>query len=358
MITIEQISDPVSSTKDHYSKIDRFFLGFIRDKRDLPFVYLTLTLTFTLIPMAVLLFLPIIQGWIWWGIAAIYFIVNNFVFKGPFGLMLHCTSHRKLFKRKYEWMNYYLPWVIGPFFGQTPETYFSHHVGMHHPENNLPDDKSTTMFYQRNSFRSWLVYFGDFMILGLIKLSGYFARKNRERLLRKTIIGESSFLLLCLALLFVRWEAALVVFLLPFLISRIIMMLGNWAQHAFVDENDPGNPYKNSITCINVKYNHKCWNDGYHISHHIRPAMHWTEHPKHLVENADEYARNKAVIFDGLDFVQVFYYLMTGNYNKLAAHYLDIGNHFSSREEIIAHMKRLNEKITEYPPKNAPIANA
>ena len=56
-------------------------------------------------------------------------------------------------------------------------------------------------------------------------------------------------------------------------------MMGNWTQHAFVDGEDPGNAYKNSITCINVKYNKKCWNDGYHISHHIRPAMHWTEHP-------------------------------------------------------------------------------
>ena len=32
---------------------------------------------------------------------------------------------------------------------------------MHHPENNLQEDKSTTMPYQRDSMRSFLAYFSD-----------------------------------------------------------------------------------------------------------------------------------------------------------------------------------------------------
>lgn len=349
MITLNDLTDPVFDENKSYSKIDRFFLKFIRDKRDLPFVYLTLTISFTLLPLGILLFLPFIQGWIWGILAVIYFYINNLVYKGPFGLMLHCTSHRKFFKKEYSYLNYYLPWIVGPFFGQTPETYFSHHIGMHHPENNLPDDRSCTMFYQRNSFRGWLIYYLDFMIIGLIKLSQYFIQKNRKKLLRKTLIGEGSFILMCVALWFVRWEATLVVFVIPFIISRIVMMMGNFAQHAFVDGRDPGNAYKNSITCINVKYNHKCWNDGYHISHHIRPAMHWTEHPKHLVKYQDRYAANKAVIFDGIDFLGVFYYVMTKNYKKLADHFVDLGNNFSSKGEIIEHLKYLNQKIEKTP---------
>lgn len=77
-------------------------------------------------------------------------------------LMLHCTSHRVLFKKQYGWLNYYLPWVIGPLFGQTPETYFVHHLGLHHAKNNTADDESSTMFYQRDSAWSFLHYFGDF----------------------------------------------------------------------------------------------------------------------------------------------------------------------------------------------------
>ena len=35
--------------------------------------------------------------------------------------------------------------------GQSPETYFAHHIAMHHLEGNLPDDDSTTMPFKRDS---------------------------------------------------------------------------------------------------------------------------------------------------------------------------------------------------------------
>ncbi len=123
--------------------------------------------------------------------------------------------------------------------------------------------------------------------------------------------------------------------------------MGNFAQHAFVDPGDPANPYKNSITCINVKYNHKCWNDGYHISHHIKPHMHWTEHPKYFKKTIDQYVDNKAIVFDGIDFLPTFYYLMTKNYDKLADHLVNIDGMYASREEAIAHLKYRTRKFDE-----------
>ena len=68
-----------------------------------------------------------------------------------------------------------------------------------------------------------------------------------------------------------RWLA---IFIIPFLFARIVMMLGNWTQHAFVNLADLED---NTINCINTKYNQTCWNDGYHAIHHVRPAMHYTE---------------------------------------------------------------------------------
>ena len=132
-------TDPVSAAAPA-GRIDDLFVSLIRDKRDLPFVHLTLKITFTLIPLAVLLFVPGIPAWLWWTAAILYQYLNNVVFKGPYGLMMHCTSHRPWFKQEYNFMNFYLPWVIGPLFGQTPETYYTHHVGMHHPENNMPEE--------------------------------------------------------------------------------------------------------------------------------------------------------------------------------------------------------------------------
>ena len=39
---------------------------------------------------------------------------------------------------------------------------------------------------------------------------------------------------------FVNFKATLFIFIIPFVFARIVMMLGNWAQHAFVDESSGG----------------------------------------------------------------------------------------------------------------------
>ena len=117
------------------------------------------------------------------------------------------------------------------------------------------------------------------------------------------------------------------------------MMLGNWTQHAFVAPEDPGNAYKNSITCVNTKYNHKCWNDGYHISHHIRMGMHWTQHPEFFQEHMNEYVSNKAIVFTGIGYLTVFWLLMRKKYQALAKHALNLNRSFSGDEEFIQVMK-------------------
>ena len=117
--------------------------------------------------------------------------------------MLHCTSHRQLFNKRYRFLNYVIPWWAGPFFGQTPETYFAHHIGMHHAEENLQDDLSSTMGFRRDRFLDWLKYCGRFLLLRLPDLSRYMAAHKRTRLLRRVLIGEGLYycLLVLLAIL-------------------------------------------------------------------------------------------------------------------------------------------------------------
>ncbi len=162
----------------------------------MPFIYLTIQITLVLGITAVLLYMPFIDGWLWGVTAAVYLVFNNMIFKGPFGLMLHCTSHRAFFRKEYGFMNHYLPWVLGPLFGQTPETYYSHHIGMHHAENNMPEDESSTMKFQRDSFGGFGAYLGSFFFAGVYHLCTYFARKNRKRLLYRSV-RESFFLSPC-----------------------------------------------------------------------------------------------------------------------------------------------------------------
>jgi len=344
MRVLPENTDPVSAVKAR-TGLDRFFVSLLRDERDLPFIHLTIKISLTLIPLAILLYVPSVPGWLWWIAAIIYQVLNTVVLKGPYGLMMHCTSHRPWFRQEYGFMNFYLPWVIGPLFGQTPETYYAHHVGMHHPENNMPEDESSTMRYQRDSLKGFLLYLGSFLFMGIYHLCSYFVRKKRKQLLYRSVRGELLFIVMCVALCFVNGPATFVVFILPFITFRVIAMTGNWAQHAFIDAAEPDNSYKNSVTCINTKYNIKCWNDGYHISHHIAPTMHWTEHPAYFRNTIDEYAANDAIVFEHIHFLHVFIYLMRDRYDLLAAHFVNIGNRYKSDEEIIAVLKERTKKI-------------
>jgi fatty acid desaturase len=345
MKSLAILTDPVYLKAATPSRLHRWLSRYVQDERDMPFVYLLLQLTATMLPLAALLFLPALQGVAWWGVVGLYLGLGNLRFKGPFGLMLHCTSHRVLFKKKYGWLNHYLPWVIGPLFGQTPESYFTHHMGMHHPENNLPDDESSTMFYQRDSWVGFLHYLGDFLVLGVARLVGYFTRRQKTTLRRRLLRGELVYLGTTLVLGLVNWPATLVVFVVPLVLSRVIMMLGNWAQHAFIAAASPENCYTNSVTCINTRYNHKCWNDGYHISHHLKPALHWTDHPAHFRQNLAQYAQQEAIVFDGIHFLHVFCYLMARRYDLLANHFVELTSPERTEQEVIALLRTRTQRL-------------
>ena len=216
---------------------------------------------------------------------------------------------------------------------------------MHHTENNLEEDESSTMPYQRDSVRAFLHYYLRFLFTGIYTLAAYLFRKKRNKLMVGVIRGEFIFLAFCLAMCFVNLPATLIVFIIPFLIFRLVAMAGNWVQHTFICPDEPGNHFKNSITCINVKFNQRCWNDGYHISHHIDPTMHWTEHPVYFREHLDDFAKNEAVVFAGLNYMDVFFKLMKKRYDLLAEHFVDIDGRYANDEEVIAFLKRRTAPI-------------
>jgi fatty acid desaturase len=259
--------------------------------------------------------------------------------------MLHNTSHRRLFRRPWGWLNNYIPWVLGLFFGESPETYFGHHVGMHHPENNLEDDLSSTMHYQRDSALDFLRYFLRFFFFGLFELTRYFAHKKRRALMIRVALGEVLFYALVAALFFVDWRPTLVVFVVPFLITRFAMMAGNWGQHAFIDQASPENNYRNSITCINSAYNRRCFNDGYHIGHHLKATRHWTEMPEDFHRNVEMYEREGALVFSGVDFFNVWLALMLHRYEWLARRLVQLGEAPRSFEDDVALLRRRTRRI-------------
>ena len=157
---------------------------------------------------------------------------------------------------------------------------------------------------------------------------------------RKTFFGEFSFIFLCIGLAYVNWQATLAVFIIPLFVCRFGMMSGNWAQHAFLDKEHPENPYLASITCINSTYNKRCFNDGYHIGHHLVGTMHWSEMPEEFLKNINKYKEEGSVIFRGIDYFVIWFFLMLKRYKTLANYYVDLdATNPKAKEQIVALLK-------------------
>jgi fatty acid desaturase len=333
------IRDPRSTSTPWYV---RWALPLLADERDGQLVAVMAQSALLAVAGAALF---LVRRGFWWG-AAGYWAVLVLGVLDRFTLMLHCTSHRRLFHPRHPRLERLVPWVLGPFLGQTPDTYFAHHMGMHHQEENLPDDLSSTLRYRRDSLPAWLRYWARFMVLGLPELARYLARRGRHKLLRRVLVGEAAFWAVTLALLAVNPAATLVVLVGPVLLIRTLMMMGNWTQHAFVCPEQPANPYRASLTCLNTRYNRRCFNDGYHAVHHLAPRTHWTDHPAEFERRLGEHGRHDAVVLDGLDYFQVWLLLMTGRWGRLARAFVRLpGAPARSDEEVIALLRARVEPV-------------
>jgi fatty acid desaturase len=235
-------------------------------------------------------------------------------------------------------MNRAHPYVMSFFFG-IPTGYAEHHLGMHHVEDNVGEDLSATVRYRRDSFLHFLVYFGRFFFLIIIELPLYLWRKRRRAMAKRAVVGEAAHLSVVALALWLDLRLGLVAFAFPTFAVRFLMMVGNWGQHAFVNPERDNDGISNSITCINSGYNHRAFNDGYHIGHHLKANRHWTEMPQDFADNREKYARAGAVVFEGLDFFLVSVLLWTGQWKVLARRYVRLDGAPRSDADVIAMLK-------------------
>ncbi|HEY1869694.1 MAG TPA: fatty acid desaturase [Chitinophagaceae bacterium] len=343
----ELITDPVYEKPIRLTSYQKFWLKYIHDKRDLPFIRLLTIVHLTIVPVAILLFTPFLGRW-WWPVAIVYFYFSQFYFKGSFGLMLHCICHRKFFKPKSKFLDKYLYWFVCPLFGHLGESYHIHHMGMHHIENNMPDDTSSTMGYTRDSFRDFMRYWLKFIFLGFHDAFVYLFERKRKKMYTRLTASEIGFLVIATALCFFNFRATLIVFIIPFLFARLVMMIGNWAQHAFVDPDEPDNDLASNIICLNTSYNHKCWNDGYHAIHHLRPGAHYTDIPLLFRQMVPDFEKNRTFIFEKIHYLHIFYYLMRKRYDKLADYMININGTFSDKSDALELLKRRTRKFKSF----------
>lgn len=185
-----------------------------------------------------------------WIHAIVHWLMQSW-YCGSFTLMLHNHIHNNgVLALNYSVFDSIWPYILQPLMGHTWNSYYFHHVKHHHVESNGPGDLSSTIRYQRDDPYHFLCYVVRFIALVWIELPVYFLRKNKRDLAIKTAFFElGTYLMIYIASRY-NMRATVFVFILPLIAMRIGMMVGNWGQHALVDEEDPDSDFRSSITLI------------------------------------------------------------------------------------------------------------
>ncbi|OGE55611.1 hypothetical protein PENARI_c004G07315 [Penicillium arizonense] len=248
-------------------------------------------------------------------------------YAGSYTLMKHQYVHMKgVLAPQYRLIDTLFPYIVDPFVGHTWNSYYYHHVKMHHVEGNGPRDLNSTMWYDRDSIVDFALYVGRFFFLIWLDLPLYFLGKGQYSTAFRTAFWEiSNYIAIALLYQYGHAQATFCVFVLPLLTLRAGLMAGNWGQHAFVDPSDPSSDFRSSVTLIDVASNRFCFNDGYHTSHHLHPRRHWREHPVALLRDQKRYSDERALVFRNVDYLMLTVKLLQKDYMHLARCMVPIG---------------------------------
>ncbi|MBK7863008.1 MAG: fatty acid desaturase [Archangiaceae bacterium] len=331
------LTDPTEAPRYGDGWLSRALRARLYDPRDEVFSRLTLKMMVTMGAAMVALAFALHRTALPSAVAMGLYLVLWGALVPPVILMLHNTMHRR-FIRSPRAAELAHPFVMSFFFG-IPTGYREHHLGMHHAEDNLPADLSSTCRYRRDSFLHFLVYFFRFFLLIIVELPAYLVRRRRFAMARRALLGELAHLAVIAAALAFDVRFGLAAFAVPFVVVRFMMMAGNWGQHAFLNVERQNDGLSNAITCINSPYNRRCFNDGYHIGHHLKASRHWSELPGDFLAHRDLYARSGALVFEGLDFFTVSLLLWLKRWRVLARHCVRLDGQPRSDDEVIAVLK-------------------
>ncbi|KAF2681213.1 hypothetical protein K458DRAFT_310035 [Lentithecium fluviatile CBS 122367] len=322
----------------------RWARSVVRVDTDVVMVTHLLLYLFTSIPSAIYMF----YNFHWWH-GPLHSAMQLY-YMGSYTLMMHQHIHmRGVLNKKYALIDVAFPYITDPLMGHTWNSYYFHHVKHHHVEGNGPNDLSSTVRFQRDDIWDFLQYVGRFYFFCWFDLPRYFIRTRKPDLALKAGAFEiGNYIFLFCMFRFVNARATTFVFLVPLAIMRLGLMIGNWAQHAFVDEVEPDSDFRSSITVIDVASNRYCFNDGYHTSHHLNPLRHWRDHPIAFLAQKQQYSNEHALVFYNIDYLMITFTLLAKNYEHLARCLVPMGEQMKMTVEERAEMlRRKTRKFSE-----------